>query len=74
MIVIIVGIVFYVVKQKRYSSSTNSVEQNYELPTIPKPSTEYDEIGNKIDNSVSEYSEIGILDAVALRVEYSNIT
>lgn len=41
---------------------------------MPKPSTEYDEIGNKIDNSVSEYSEIGILDAVASRVEYSNIT
>lgn len=72
MIVIIVGVVFYVVKTKRYSSSTNSVGKNYELPTLPKPSNRYEEIRNKIDN-VSEHSEIGIFHANTSRSEYSNI-
>lgn len=74
MIVMIVGIVFYVVKQNRYSSSTNNVGQNYELPTVLKPTTEYEEILNKIDSSVSEYCEIGNLEAVTSSAEYSNIT
>ena len=74
MIVMIVGIVFYVVKQKRYSSSTNSVGQNYELPTVPKPTNEYEGSQTKIDNSVSEYSEIGFLDAVTSQAEYSTMT
>ena len=73
MIVMIVGIVFYVVKQKRYSLSTNSVGQNYELPTVPEPTNEYEEIRNKIDNNISEYSEIDIFDANTSRSEYSNI-
>lgn len=73
MIVMIVGIVSYVVKQKRYSLSTNRVGQNYELPTVPKPTNEYEEIRNKIDNNVSEYNEIVIFDANTSRSEYSNI-
>lgn len=73
MIVMIVGIVSYVVKQKRYSLSTNGVGQIYELQTVPKPTNEYEEIRNKIDNNVSEYSEIGIFDANTSRSEYSNI-
>ena len=73
MIVMIVGIVFYVVKQKRYSLSTNSVGQNYELPTVPKPTNEYEEIRNKIDNNVSEYRDIGIFYANTSRSEYRNI-
>ena len=70
----IVGIAFYVVKQKRYSSSMNSVGQNYELPTVFKPTNEYEGIQIKIDDSVSEYSEIRFLDAATSRAEYSNIT
>lgn len=73
MIVLTVGIIFYVVRQKRYSSYTNSAGQNYEMPTVPKPTNEYEEIRNKIHNSVSEYSEIGILDANTSRSEYSEI-
>lgn len=73
MIVMMVGIAVYVVKQKRYSSSTNNVGQHYELPTVLKPTNEYEEIRNNIDNRVSEYSEISILDAVKSRAEYSNI-
>ena len=73
MIVMMVGVAVYVVKQKRYSSSTNNVGQHYELPTVLKPTNEYEEIRNNIDNRVSEYSEIGILDAITSRAEYSNI-
>ena len=58
----------YVVKRKWFSSSTQTVGQNYELPFSPKLATEYEEIQNKstdgeIDNNTSEYSEIAMVEA-----------
>ena len=52
----------YVVKRKWFSSSPQTLGQNYELQLTPKLTTEYEEIQNKntggeIDNNASEYSE-----------------
>ena len=69
----------YVIKRKWFSSSTQTVGQNYELPSSPKLAAEYEEIQNKstggeIDNNASVYSEIAMIEANMSRTEYSNIT
>ena len=58
----------YVVKRKWFSSSAQTLGENYELPLSPKITNEYEEIQNKsaggeTDNSASEYSEIAMIEA-----------
>ena len=62
MVILLTGIIFYIVKQKWHSNSTQSSRENYEIPTLLKQTNEYEEIRNKNTNGEcdkdSEYSEI----------------
>nr|XP_022309504.1 scavenger receptor class F member 1-like [Crassostrea virginica] len=70
MVILLIGIIVYIVKQKWHSNttqssrenSTQSSRENYKIPTLPKQTDEYEEIRNKNTNGecdkASEYSEI----------------
>ena len=62
MVILLIGIIVYIVKQKWHSNTTQSSRENYEIPTLPKQTNEYEEIRNKNTNGecdkASEYSEI----------------
>ena len=70
MVILLIGIIVYIVKQKWHSNttprsrenSTQSSRENYKIPTLPKQTNEYEEIRNKNTDGecdkASEYSEI----------------